>query len=158
MFVDLYAVVRSAVRIGSESYSLKQVEKLYMDRPAGEVMDGGGSIVAYEEYLEHGEQATLDEIEAYNADVRVLPYMQHSLWFMPKVAACHAMANLLAEKHNKFWRDYTVLVVAGASAGIGLDALPPVRSAIGSGFETKTITLSAASSPRALPCRSGLRS
>ena len=40
------------VRIGSESYSLKQVEKLYMDRPAGEVMDGGGSIVAYEEYLE----------------------------------------------------------------------------------------------------------
>ncbi len=68
VFVDLYAVVRSAVRIGSESYSLKQVEKLYMDRPAGEVMDGGGSIVAYEEYLEHGEQATLDEIEAYNED------------------------------------------------------------------------------------------
>ena len=31
---------------------------------------------------------------------------------------------------------------AGASAGIGLDALPPVRKAIGSGFETKTITLS----------------
>ncbi len=31
-------------------------------------MDGGGSIVAYEEYLEHGEQATLDEIEAYNED------------------------------------------------------------------------------------------
>ena len=68
VFVDLYAVVRSAVRIGSESYSLKQVEKLYMERPAGEVMDGGGSIVAYEEYLEHGEQATLDEIEAYNED------------------------------------------------------------------------------------------
>ena len=63
VFVDLYAVVRSAVRIGSESYSLKQVEKLYMQRPAGEVMDGGGSIVAYEQYLEHGEQQTLDEIE-----------------------------------------------------------------------------------------------
>ncbi len=31
---------------------------------------------------------------------------------------------------------------AGASAGIGLDALPPVRKAIGSGFDTKTITLS----------------
>ena len=28
------------------------------------------------------------------------------------------------------------------SAGIGLEALPPVRSAIGCGFETKTITLS----------------
>jgi hypothetical protein len=33
-------------------------------------------------------------------------------------------------------------VAAGASAGIGLEALPPVRKAIGSGFETKTITLS----------------
>ena len=34
------------------------------------------------------------------------------------------------------------VVAAGASAGIGLDALPPVRKAIGSGFDTKTITLS----------------
>jgi hypothetical protein len=76
------------------------------------------------------------------SDVRLLPYLQHSFWFLPNVAACHAMANLLAEKHNTYWRDYKVIVAAGASAGIGLDALPPVRSAIGSGFETKTITLS----------------
>ncbi|MCX6593257.1 MAG: restriction endonuclease, partial [Acidobacteria bacterium] len=75
-------------------------------------------------------------------DVRLLPYLQHSFWFLPSVAACHAMASLLAEKHNTFWHDYDVVVAAGASAGIGLDALPPVRKAIGSGFETKTITLS----------------
>ncbi len=76
------------------------------------------------------------------SDVRLLPYLQHSFWFLPNVAACHAMANLLAEKHNTFWHDYKVVVAAGASAGIGLEALPPVRKAIGSGFETKTITLS----------------
>jgi len=76
------------------------------------------------------------------SDVRLLPYLQHSFWFLPNVAACHAMANLLAEKHNVFWHDYTVIVAAGAQAGIGLDALPPVRKAIGSGFDTKTITLS----------------
>ena len=76
------------------------------------------------------------------SDVRLLPYLQHSFWFLPNVAACHAMANLLAEKHNVFWREYTVAVAAGAAAGIGLDALPPVRKAIGSGFDTKTITLS----------------
>lgn len=76
------------------------------------------------------------------SDVRLLPYLQHSFWFLPSVAACHAMANLLAEKQNTFWRDYTPIVAAGAAAGIGLDALPPVRRAIGSGFETKTITLS----------------
>jgi hypothetical protein len=76
------------------------------------------------------------------SDVRLLPYLQHSFWFLPNVAACRAMANLLAEKQNTFWHDYGVVVAAGASAGIGLDALPPVRKAIASGFETKTITLS----------------
>jgi hypothetical protein len=75
-------------------------------------------------------------------DVRLLPYLQHSFWFLPSVAACHAMANLLREKHNVFWHDYEVLCVAGTDAGIGLAALPPVRKAIGSGFDTKTITLS----------------
>ncbi|MBN9494567.1 restriction endonuclease [bacterium] len=76
------------------------------------------------------------------SDSRLLPYMQHSFWFMPNVAACAAMRNLLAEKQNTFWHDYDVVVAAGASAGIGLAALSPVRNAIGSGFETKTITLS----------------
>jgi hypothetical protein len=76
------------------------------------------------------------------SDVRLLPYLQHSFWFLPNVAACHAMANLLAEKHNVFWRDYEAIVAAGSTAGIGLDALPPVRQAIGGGFDTKTITLS----------------
>ncbi len=76
------------------------------------------------------------------SDVRLLPYLQHSFWFLPNVAACHAMASLLAERQNTFWHDYQVIVAAGASAGIGLDALPPVREAIGSGFDTKTITLS----------------
>src|SRR5439155_23632414 len=68
VFFDLYAVVRSSVRIGTESYSLKQVEKLYMQRPAGEVMDAGGSIVEYERYLEDLDQARLDAIERYNQD------------------------------------------------------------------------------------------
>jgi hypothetical protein len=76
------------------------------------------------------------------SDVRLLPYLQHSFWFLPNVAACRAMANLLTEKHNTFWHGYVVVVAAGASAGIGLNALPPVRKAIGSGFESKTITLS----------------
>lgn len=76
------------------------------------------------------------------SDVRLLPYLQHSFWFMPKVASCRAMANLLKEKQNTFWHDYKVVVAAGVSAGIGLGAVPPVRKAIGNGFDTKTITLS----------------
>jgi hypothetical protein len=76
------------------------------------------------------------------SDVRLLPYLQHSFWFLPNVAACHAMANLIAERHNVFWHDYKVIVAAGIAAGIGLEALPPVRKAIGSGFDSKSITLS----------------
>jgi len=76
------------------------------------------------------------------SDVRLLPYLQHSFWYLPNVAACQAMANLLAERHNTFWLGYTVIMAAGGTAGIGLEALPPVRKAIGSGFDTKTITLS----------------
>jgi len=76
------------------------------------------------------------------SDVRLLPYLNHAFWFMPNVAACEAMKNLLEEKQNTFWHDYDVLVSAGPKAGIGLDALPPVRDAIKSGHDTKTITLS----------------
>ncbi len=76
------------------------------------------------------------------SDVRLLPYLQHSFWFLPNVAACQAMTNLLAERQNTFWHDYSVIMAAGSAAGIGLEALPPVRTAIGSGLETKSITLS----------------
>ena len=97
----------------------------------------GGYAPKSVEYLKTGTRAPFPYL-----DVQMLPYLQHSFWFLPDVAACHAMANLLAEKHNTFWREYEIVVAAGASAGIGLDALPPVRKAIGSGFESKTITLS----------------
>ena len=97
----------------------------------------GGHAPAAVDYLKSGSRPPFPY-----SDVRLLPYLQHSFWFMPNVAACHAMANLLADRHNVFWHDYDVVVAAGANAGIGLSALPPVRDAIGSGFSTKTITLS----------------
>lgn len=76
------------------------------------------------------------------SDIRLLPYLNHAFWFLPSVAACEAMKNLLEEKQNVFWNKYRVIVAAGANAGIGLSALPPVRDAIGSGHDTQTITLS----------------
>lgn len=76
------------------------------------------------------------------SDARLLPYLNHSFWYLPDVAACHAMANLLQARHNTYWHQYRILVVAGPSAGVGIDALPPVREAIADGHDTKTITLS----------------
>lgn len=76
------------------------------------------------------------------ADSRLLPYVQHSFWYLPSVASCQAMANLLVACHNTFWHQYHVIMAAGVGAGVGVEALPPVREAIGDGHNTKTITLS----------------
>ncbi len=76
------------------------------------------------------------------ADIRLLNVLSHTLWFLPTVASCYAIRNLLAQKQNKFYHDYRVIVAAGSSAGIGVDALPPVQEAMGEPLKTKTITLS----------------
>ena len=76
------------------------------------------------------------------ADSRLLSVLTHTLWFMPDVASCHAMANLLQERQNAFYHAYKVNVCAGAGAGIGVAALEPVLRSMGDPLETKTITLS----------------
>ncbi len=76
------------------------------------------------------------------SDARLLGLLSHSFWFLPSVAACHAMRNLLAEKQNGFYHDYKVVVAAGSAAGIGVAALPPVQEAMDDPLTTKTITLS----------------
>jgi predicted RecB family nuclease len=68
VLVDLYAVVRQGVRVGQPNYSIKSIEAFYMDKRDTEVTEGGDSIVAFERYLETGEQALLESIERYNED------------------------------------------------------------------------------------------
>jgi hypothetical protein len=75
------------------------------------------------------------------SDVRLLNVLSHTLWFLPSVASCYAMRNLLAKRQNKFYHDYKVIVAAGNAAGIGVKALPPVLEAMGDPLKTKTITL-----------------
>lgn len=73
----------------------------------------------------------------------LLNVLNHTFWFLPTVAACHAMANLLKQHQNKFYHDYTVIVAAGIQAGIGVQALSPVLDAMTDNpLESKTITLS----------------
>lgn len=94
-------------------------------------------------------ETTTDELKM-GAQKPVLPFshaallanLNHTLWFLPNVASCDAMANLLAERQNTFYHNYQVLVAAGTKAGVGLDAVEPVRRAMGNPLESKTITLS----------------
>ncbi len=76
------------------------------------------------------------------SDVRLLNVLSHTFWFLPSVASCYAMRKLLGKKQNKFYRDYQVIVAAGPAAGIGVEALPPVKDAMDDPLQTKTITLS----------------
>ncbi|MDD2502957.1 MAG: GIY-YIG nuclease family protein, partial [Clostridia bacterium] len=76
------------------------------------------------------------------SDVRLLNILTHTLWFMPNVASCFAMANLLKNINNTFYHDYKVNVCASPSAGIGVDALKPVLDSMENPLESKTITLS----------------
>lgn len=76
------------------------------------------------------------------SDVNLLNILQHTLWFLPNVASCYAMNNLLKEKQNTFFHDYKIIVAAGKKAGIGADALIPVKKAMADPLTSKTITLS----------------
>lgn len=76
------------------------------------------------------------------SDTTLLNVLSHTLWFLPNVASCYAMYNLLRQKQNNFFDDYKIIVCAGTKAGIGLDALAPVKAAMGDPLVTKTITLS----------------
>lgn len=76
------------------------------------------------------------------SDTTLLNVLTHTLWYLPNVASCYAMANLLAQKQNIVtYGSYKVIVCAGTKAGIGLDALYPVQNAMGDPLKTKTITL-----------------
>ncbi len=76
------------------------------------------------------------------SDIRLLNVLSHTFWFLPSVASCHAMRNLLEQKQNRFYHDYRVMVAAGGSAEIGAAALPPVQDAMDDPLKTRTITLS----------------
>lgn len=77
----------------------------------------------------------------------IMPYsprlsgaLDHTFWYLPSVASCKAMKELL--DNHTFFKNYKTICCAGNEAGIGLEALKPVEDNIGNGCNTRTITLS----------------
>lgn len=66
VLVDLYRVVKQSLIASRESYSLKDIEALYMGKRSDEIAEAGSSIVAYEQWVDGREQSILDSIAAYN--------------------------------------------------------------------------------------------
>lgn len=65
--VDLYQVVREAIRTSEPSYSIKHMEAFYLaEGRAGEVQTGGQSIVIYERWRRLRDPSLLEAIADYN--------------------------------------------------------------------------------------------
>ena len=70
VLVDLYPVVRGALRVGARSYSLKTVEKLYLDESrSGEVTTAGDSVEEYARYRLLREEGAEEEAAALLAQI-----------------------------------------------------------------------------------------
>ncbi len=78
------------------------------------------------------------------SDMRLKGFLQHTLWFLPSVAACRAMKELLRKRPNNFFNDYEIVCAAGNEAGMGVEALKPVYASMNKPdpYNCKTITLS----------------
>ena len=80
----------------------------------------------------------------------VLPYfdaslkraLRHTVWYLPDVASCEAMAELLRDGfHSRFYRNYDVNLCAGGHAGVGLAALSSIDKVLKDPLESLSITL-----------------
>jgi predicted RecB family nuclease len=98
VLVDLYAVVRAAVRVSQRSYSLKKLEPLYMPGRVGAVTSGDQSIVVYHQYLAATAEQRADdarglltEIADYNRDDCVSTWLLRD-WLISRVPGPRATA------------------------------------------------------------------
>lgn len=83
VLVDLYRVTKQALRASLPAYSIKDVEELYGFERTADVSGGSESVVAFEEWLELGEDSLLDGIRAYNAEDCFSLYELHR-WLLAK--------------------------------------------------------------------------
>ena len=95
MFVDLFTIAKNAVRVGTESYGLKHLERLVNFVRSGEIEQGAGAVVEYERWMASGDDHLLDNIAAYNED---------------DVKSTHALRDWLVEQRpaDLPWRDAVV--------------------------------------------------
>ena len=76
------------------------------------------------------------------SDTRLLQALDHTFWYLPNIASCQAMKNLLESRQNKYFHSHKINLAAGTSAGIGAAALQPILDSMDIPTQTKTITLS----------------
>lgn len=74
VFVDLFSVVRNAIKLGEPNYSIKSVEHLYKEKRAGDVATAMDSVVFFQKWLDLRDGADwhtskiLSDIRSYNKE------------------------------------------------------------------------------------------
>jgi uncharacterized protein len=68
LFVDLFTITKNAIRVGTESYGLKSLERLVGFVRHGGIEQGAGAVVEYEQWMASGDDQLLRNIAAYNND------------------------------------------------------------------------------------------
>ncbi|HEY5236288.1 MAG TPA: TM0106 family RecB-like putative nuclease, partial [Rhabdochlamydiaceae bacterium] len=66
--VDLYKVVRDAIRTSEPGYSIKDLETFYMEKRDGDVATAVESLVVYDSWKTTADEAFLKQIRDYNED------------------------------------------------------------------------------------------
>lgn len=66
----------------------------------------------------------------YN-DVDLMNICNHQMWLLPNISSCDAMENLLRMKQNDIYNQRRIINASGNHVGNGIEALIPVREAIG---------------------------
>ena len=75
-------------------------------------------------------------------DYKLQEFLQHTVWFLPDIASCHAMYDLLKSGANTFFNKYEIILVAGDKCGNGAEARIPVDNAMmPNPLNKQTITL-----------------
>jgi uncharacterized protein len=126
-FVDLYQVVRRALRISHDSYSIKAVREFFMPEAGqGAVTGGAQSVLEFQRWLDTGDPAILEAIERYNEEdcVSTLKLRDWLLGLKREAEATLGLAMPFAPLPDR--RSAPVVVEPDAHAGLRaqLAALP----------------------------------
>jgi uncharacterized protein len=81
VFVDLFTVVRQAMRIGTESYGLKHIEPAFGYMRMADLKGAPGSLRRWQAFQQDQDRSVLGEIAAYNEDdCRSILTLRDWLW------------------------------------------------------------------------------
>ncbi|WP_341883878.1 TM0106 family RecB-like putative nuclease [Synechococcus sp. UW140] len=94
LLVDLYPIVRNGLLVGSPSYSIKKVERLYGDARTEEVENAADSVVQYAEWRKSGHSQLLQDLQDYNEkDCEVTEGLHRFLLNLPEKQQITPRAN-----------------------------------------------------------------